>query len=52
MMFLPCVGSVLQQLAILMCIYLKLSMPWLYLPMLVYGFFGTFALFLMSLFSS
>eukprot|EP00043_Microstomoeca_roanoka_P004718 m.51401 g.51401 ORF g.51401 m.51401 type:complete len:469 (-) comp12621_c0_seq2:102-1508(-) len=52
MMFLPCIGSLLQQFGILMVIYLDLSLPWLYLPMLLYGFFGTYALFLMSLFTS
>lgn len=52
MMFLPCVGSILQQLAILLCIFLDLSVPWLYLPMGLYGIFGTYALFLMSLFSA
>eukprot|EP00055_Hartaetosiga_balthica_P004171 m.10427 g.10427 ORF g.10427 m.10427 type:complete len:528 (-) comp3667_c0_seq1:37-1620(-) len=52
MMFLPCVGSLLQQLGILLVIYLNLSLPWLYLPMLLYGFFGTYALFLLSLFTS
>eukprot|EP00056_Hartaetosiga_gracilis_P005319 m.83575 g.83575 ORF g.83575 m.83575 type:complete len:534 (-) comp12126_c0_seq1:143-1744(-) len=52
MMFLPCVGSLLQQLGILLVIYLDLSLPWLYMPMLAYGFFGTYALFLLSLFTS
>ena len=51
MMFLPCIGSLLQQLGILLVIYLDLALPWLYLPMLCYGFFGTYALFLMSLFT-
>ncbi|EGD78202.1 hypothetical protein PTSG_09080 [Salpingoeca rosetta] len=52
MMFLPCVGSLLQQLGILLVIYMDLALPWLYLPMLCYGIFGTYALFLMSLFTS
>eukprot|EP01147_Barroeca_monosierra_P005694 gene5694-8988_t len=52
MMFLPCVGSLLQQLTILMAIYLDLPISYLYIPMLLYGFFGTYALFLMSLFTS
>lgn len=51
MMFLPCVGSLLQQLTILMAIYLDLPISYLYIPMLLYGFFGTYALFLMSLFT-
>eukprot|EP00049_Salpingoeca_infusionum_P023252 m.11132 g.11132 ORF g.11132 m.11132 type:complete len:508 (-) comp5671_c0_seq1:415-1938(-) len=51
MMFLPCVGSLLQQLGILLVMYLDLHINWLYLPMVLYGIFGTYALFLMSLFS-
>jgi hypothetical protein len=52
MMLLPCIGSILQQLTILIAIYCKLTIPWLYLPMGLYGMFGTYALFLMSLFSA
>ena len=52
MMLLPCIGSILQQLTILVAIYCHLPVPYLFVPMGLYGMFGTYALFLMSLFSA
>lgn len=51
-MIVPCIGSLLLQLGILLVIEMDLGVPWLYLGMTLYGVFGTYALFLMALFAS